>query len=80
MCGAVRAAVVTDQQTRVGLLSTLKVTGPAFVMCLSGLQASSSGQVKAVDVSATKRPNSDQSEQPHAKKKKAAATSAACFW
>ncbi|XP_030275318.1 splicing regulator SDE2 isoform X2 [Sparus aurata] len=51
---------------------------------IKGLQASSSGQVKAADVSATKRPNSDQSEQPHKKKKKAAATAAAtaaaCFW
>lgn len=37
---------------------------------IKGLQASCGGQVKADDASATKRPNSDQSEQPHKKKKK----------
>nr|XP_046233694.1 replication stress response regulator SDE2 [Scatophagus argus] len=43
---------------------------------IKGLQASSSGLVKAAEASATKRPNSAESEQPHKKKKKAAA----CFW
>ncbi|XP_051238713.1 splicing regulator SDE2 [Dicentrarchus labrax] len=49
---------------------------------IKGLQASSSGLVKVDDVSATKRPTSDQSEQPHAKKKKKkkTAVAAACFW
>ncbi|KAM9363227.1 splicing regulator SDE2 isoform 2-T2 [Symphorus nematophorus] len=48
---------------------------------IKGLQASSSGLVKVDDVSATKRPNSDQSEQPQQKKKrKVAAAAAACFW
>lgn len=54
------------------------------IRCVSGLQASSSSQVKVDDVSAAKRPNSDYSEQPHKKKKKkkAAATTAAaaCYW
>ncbi|XP_071328336.1 splicing regulator SDE2 [Trachinotus anak] len=45
---------------------------------LKGLQASSSSQVKVDDVSAGKRPNSDQSKQPEKKKKKT--TAAACFW
>ncbi|XP_070842784.1 splicing regulator SDE2 [Chaetodon trifascialis] len=44
---------------------------------IKGLQASCGGQVKADDASATKRPNSDQSEQPHKKKKK---TATALFW
>ncbi|XP_008303611.1 splicing regulator SDE2 isoform X3 [Stegastes partitus] len=49
---------------------------------LKGLQVSSSSQVKAADVSAAKRPNLDQSEQPARKKKKkeTAAAAAACFW
>ncbi|XP_056228702.1 splicing regulator SDE2 isoform X1 [Seriola aureovittata] len=49
---------------------------------LKGLQASSSSQVKVDDISAAKRPNSDQSEEPEKKKKKkkTAAASAACFW
>ncbi|XP_034445535.1 replication stress response regulator SDE2 isoform X2 [Hippoglossus hippoglossus] len=46
---------------------------------LLGLQASSSGHVKVEDVSATKRSNSDQSEQPQKKKKKKKMASA-CFW
>ncbi|XP_040000998.1 replication stress response regulator SDE2 isoform X2 [Xiphias gladius] len=46
---------------------------------LKGLQASSSSQVKVDNVSAAKRPNSDQSEQPE-KKRKATKTAAACFW
>ncbi|XP_040892624.1 replication stress response regulator SDE2 isoform X2 [Toxotes jaculatrix] len=46
---------------------------------LKGLQASSSSQVKVDGVSAAKRPNWDQSEQPEEKKKKQAKT-AACFW
>ncbi|XP_026215149.1 replication stress response regulator SDE2 [Anabas testudineus] len=46
---------------------------------LKGLQASSSSQVKVDDVSAVKRPNSDQSQQPQ-KKKKTNMTGAACFW
>ncbi|XP_054460858.1 splicing regulator SDE2 [Anoplopoma fimbria] len=48
---------------------------------MKGLQASSSSQVKVDDVSAAKRPNSDQSEQPQKKKqKKKNAAAAACFW
>ncbi|GAA6225639.1 protein SDE2 homolog isoform X2 [Lates japonicus] len=49
---------------------------------LKGLQASSSDLVKVNDVSAAKRPNSDQSEEPEKKKKKkkTTKTSAACFW
>uniref|UniRef100_A0A3Q3X0A7 SDE2-like domain-containing protein n=1 Tax=Mola mola TaxID=94237 RepID=A0A3Q3X0A7_MOLML len=35
---------------------------------IKGLQVSSSGQVKTDDTSATKRPSSDHSEQPHKKK------------
>ncbi|XP_068455647.1 splicing regulator SDE2 [Clinocottus analis] len=46
---------------------------------MKGLQASSSSQVKVDDVSAAKRPNSDQSEQPQKKKQKKKNT-AACFW
>ncbi|XP_062244325.1 splicing regulator SDE2 [Platichthys flesus] len=46
---------------------------------LLGLQASSSGHVKVEDVSATKRSNCDQSEQPPQKKKKKKMASA-CFW
>lgn len=45
---------------------------------VSGLQVSSSGQVKADDTSATKRPSSDHSEQPH--KKKMMMMMGACFW
>ncbi|KAM7394858.1 hypothetical protein PAMP_021634 [Pampus punctatissimus] len=45
-------------------------------VCL-GLQVSSSSQVKANNVSAAKRPNSDDGEQPERKRK---ATAAACFW
>ncbi|KAM7394856.1 hypothetical protein PAMP_021634 [Pampus punctatissimus] len=44
---------------------------------LKGLQVSSSSQVKANNVSAAKRPNSDDGEQPERKRK---ATAAACFW
>ncbi|XP_049426840.1 replication stress response regulator SDE2 isoform X2 [Epinephelus fuscoguttatus] len=49
---------------------------------IKGLQASSSSQVKVDDVSAAKRPNCDQSEQPHKKKRKTTASAAAsvCFW
>ncbi|XP_022622430.1 protein SDE2 homolog isoform X2 [Seriola dumerili] len=50
---------------------------------LKGLQASSSSQVKVDDISAAKRPNSDQSVEPEKKKKKkkkTAGASAACFW
>lgn len=47
---------------------------------VSGLQASSSGQVKVDDVSGVKRANPDQSQQPKKKKKKAAAAGGACFW
>ncbi|XP_026179645.1 splicing regulator SDE2 isoform X2 [Mastacembelus armatus] len=44
---------------------------------LKGLQASSSGQVKAGDIAAAKRSNLYQSEQPKKKKK---TTATACFW
>ncbi|XP_034534176.1 replication stress response regulator SDE2 isoform X2 [Notolabrus celidotus] len=50
---------------------------------IKGLQASSSGQVKADDASAAKRPSSGQSEEPQKKKKKKKETTtaeAACFW
>ncbi|KAM7008672.1 splicing regulator SDE2 [Tautogolabrus adspersus] len=48
---------------------------------IKGLQVSSSGQVRADDVSAVKkRASSDQSEQPQKKKKKAKEAAAACFW
>ncbi|KAL7405125.1 hypothetical protein ABVT39_024101 [Epinephelus coioides] len=49
---------------------------------IKGLQASSSSQVKVDDVSAAKRPNCDQSEQPHKKKRKttASAEASVCFW
>nr|XP_020516162.1 replication stress response regulator SDE2 [Labrus bergylta] len=50
---------------------------------IKGLQVSSSGQVRADDVSAAKkRASPDQSEQPQKKKKKKskAAGAAACFW
>lgn len=50
---------------------------PADAACLSGLQASSSGQVKIDDLSTTKRVNCGEGEQPPQKKKK---TAAACFW
>lgn len=49
-----------------------------ILVCVAGLQASSGGQVKADDVLAKKRPNSDQIEQPQKKKKKM--KTAACFW
>lgn len=52
---------------------------PADAACVSGLQASSSGQVKIDDLSATKRANCGQGEQPPQKKKKKE-TAAACFW
>lgn len=44
----------------------------------AGLQASSSGQVKAGDSSAAKRPSMDQKEAPMKKKRKTAA--AVGFW
>lgn len=46
MCRVVRAAVVTDQQTGVGLLSTLKVTGCCDVCLRSAgvLQRSGEGR------------------------------------
>ncbi|XP_041641262.1 replication stress response regulator SDE2 [Cheilinus undulatus] len=48
---------------------------------IKGLQASSSSQVKADDVSAVKRASADQSEQPQKKKRKTTtAAAAACFW
>lgn len=50
---------------------------------LKGLQASSSPQVKADDSSPTKRPNSEQSEQPAKKKMKTEKrnrTEATCYW
>ncbi|XP_041790157.1 replication stress response regulator SDE2 [Chelmon rostratus] len=50
---------------------------------IKGLQVSCGSHVTADDASATKRPNSDQSEQPHKKKKKTAGAGAgagACFW
>lgn len=46
------------------------------LVCVSGLQASSSSQVKVNDVPTSKRPNSDPSEQLEKKMK----TTAACFW
>lgn len=46
-------------------------------LCLAGLQASSSGQVMIDDVSAVKRANPGQSEEPPQKKKK---KESACFW
>ncbi|KAM9314584.1 splicing regulator SDE2 isoform 2-T2 [Pholidichthys leucotaenia] len=48
---------------------------------LKGLQASSSGQVKADDVMAVKRLNSGQSDEPQKKKKKKTTGGAAgCYW
>ena len=46
MCRVVRAAVVTDQQTRFGLFSTLKVTGCCDVCLRSAgvLQRSGEGR------------------------------------